>query len=691
MNKVYVYDILGDIYMNGGETMKQPSYRILEIDPYLKPYESDIILRMNRYIGIKAQLLGACKSLKEFANGHLYYGFHKQKNGWIYREWAPNADSVTLVGDFNNWDYQSHKLKKLANGNWEIFIKDKNSLEHKSNVKIQISANGHTFDRIPLYMKRVVQDPVTNIFCGQIWQPDNDFVWTDKDFNISDVKPVLIYEAHIGVAGEEEKVSTYNEFTSNVLPRIKRAGYNAIQLMAIMEHPYYASFGYQVSNFFAISSRFGTPDDLKNLINTAHSMGIAVLLDIVHSHAVRNTSEGINEFDGTDYQFFHSGGRGEHSAWGTKLFNYGKPEVMHFLLSNVKFWLDEYHFDGFRFDGVTSMLYHDHGLGQCFDNYGKYFNLNTDVEAITYLQFAAELTKEVKSGAILIAEDMSGMPGMCIPINEGGIGFDYRLAMGMPDFWIKTVSQCRDEDWNLGQLWHELTQRRPEEKVIGYCESHDQALVGDKTIMFWLADKEMYWHMNKDSNNYIIDRAIALHKLIRLISCVASGEGYLNFMGNEFGHPEWVDFPREGNGWSYKYAKRQWSLSDNKDLRYEYLLDFDRAMISLVKDNDIIDGTTPKLLTLDEGLKTLVFSKNDCLFIFNFHPARSYSYKSSDDGQSSYTILLDSDWKEFGGSKDNIYAPANSNKIDLADIEIPARSAIVLKKLADKTLKQEQN
>ncbi|MDR2903767.1 MAG: 1,4-alpha-glucan-branching enzyme, partial [Clostridiales bacterium] len=563
--------------------MKTTKYKILEIDPYLESHAADIELRMNRYNGIKTELLGENGSFKDFANGHLYYGFHRLDDGWVYREWAPNAQGLALIGDFNDWNDRSHVLTKLENGNWEIFIPGKDAIRHGSNIKIRVSANGILFDRIPLYMKRVVQDPENHVFCGQIWQPENDFLWTDENFSPENVHPLLIYEAHVGMATEEARVGTYDEFTQNVLPRIKKQGYHTMQLMAIMEHPYYGSFGYQVSNFFAASSRFGTPDALKNLINTAHSMGIAVLLDIVHSHAVKNTAEGINEFDGTDYQFFHSGPRGEHSAWGTKLFNYGKHEVMHFLLSNIKFWLDEYHFDGFRFDGVTSMLYHDHALGTSFDHYDKYFNMNTDVEAITYLQFASELTKEVKKGAIMIAEDMSGMPGMCLPIEAGGIGFDYRLAMGMPDFWIKTISKSRDEDWNLSHLWHEMTQRRPMEKAIGYCESHDQALVGDKTIIFWLADQEMYWGMEKSSNNYVVDRAVALHKMIRLITCSVAGEGYLNFMGNEFGHPEWVDFPREGNGWSYKYARRQWHLADDENLRYQYLLDFDRAMLALMK------------------------------------------------------------------------------------------------------------
>ncbi|NMS91501.1 1,4-alpha-glucan-branching enzyme [Clostridioides difficile] len=659
----------------------QKRFKILDIDVYLQPFESDIKKRMKHYEDVKAKLLTNYKDFSSFANAHLYYGFHQTNDGWFYREWAPNADSLSLIGDFNNWNRKSHPLKKIDSGNWEIFIPNKDSLPHKSEVKVQVIANGKTFDRIPLYIKRVIQKDFGG-FNGQVWQPETPFIWTDNEFDLKSITSPLIYECHIGMATENESIGTYSEFTENILPKIKKSGYNTIQLMAIMEHPYYASFGYQVSNFYAISSRFGTPEDLKNLINTAHSMGIAVLLDLVHSHAVKNTLEGINEFDGSEYQFFHSGSKGNHSAWGTKLFNYGKPEVIHFLLSNIKFWLDEYHFDGFRFDGVTSMLYHNHGLGVSFDSYKKYFSMNTDIEAITYLQFANELIKEIKPNSISIAEDMSGMPGMCIPIKDGGIGFDYRLAMGVPDFWIKTISNLSDENWDLGKMWHELTTRRPGEKNIGYCESHDQALVGDKTIIFWLADKEMYWNMEINSNNHVINRAISLIKLIKLITFSLAGEGYLNFMGNEFGHPEWIDFPREGNNWSYKYARRQWSLSENDSLKYKQLLNFDKAMLELPKYSAVFIQNSYELIHMDNDKKLLVYSKGKYLFIFNFHPNLMQSVDISKFQNTNYKTILSTDMIEFGGNtkKENLldYNAYFSSAPPSSKIPIASRTAIVL-------------
>ena len=651
---------------------KKYKYKILNIDPHLVPYEPDIDLRMKNYAKLKNALLGDSGSFSSFANGHLYFGFQKsiEHNGWYYREWAPNADEISLIGDFNGWNRESHKLNKISrNGVWEIFIPGVGSLPHGSKIKIQIKAKGKTFDRIPLYCKRVVQNPQTYEFCGQVW--DGDYKWRNKSFNAKKIKTPLIYESHVGMCSEEEKVAQFRDYINIVLPRVKKLGYNTIQLMAVTEHPFYGSFGYQVSNFFAVSSRFGTPEELKELIDAAHDMGIAVLLDLVHSHAAPNVSEGLAEFDGTSYQFCHSGKRGTHPTWGTKLFNYGKHEVIHFLLSNLKFWLEEYKFDGFRFDGVTSMLYNDHGLGESFDSYKKYFSHNTDTESVTYLQFASELCREVRPDCILISEDMSGMLGMCVPVEWGGMGFDYRLGMGTPDFWIKTLKTKQDEDWHMGHMFWELNQRRPKEKVIGYCESHDQALVGDKTIMFWLADKEMYWHMNKDSKSLVIDRAVALHKMIRLVTCMCAGEGYLNFMGNEFGHPEWIDFPRPENGSSYYYARRLWRLADDGFLRYEYLKNFDEAMIKLAGENNILKYPSKSLYT-DEKKKILAFTKNNLLFLFNFHTSDNYDFAKFNfmkNYPGNYTKILDTAWEKFGGWKNpqsakDIERDANSFWLD---------------------------
>ena len=653
-------------------------YKIFQFDPYLIPYRENIELRMNLYKAKKEELVGKRGSLTKFANGYKYFGFHRTRNGWVYREWAPAADRVCLAGDFNNWNVDSHPLERKENGIFEIELEGKDALKVGQKIQAIVYSGGNMLRRIPSYATRVVQDTNNYIWCAEIEEPCDKFQWTDKDFKAEKIP--FIYECHIGMSSEEGKVCSYREFIENVLPRIKKLGYNTIQIMAIAEHPYYGSFGYQVSNFFAPSSRYGKSSELKELINTAHSMGIAVLLDIVHSHAIKNTLEGLNEFDGTVYQYFHDGGKGDHSAWGTKLFNYGKNEVIHFLLSNLKYWQEVFHFDGFRFDGVTSMLYHDHGLGSAFINYDMYFSMNTDTDAVTYLQLANELVHRVNPNAITIAEDMSGMPGMCVAITDGGIGFDYRLSMGVPDMWIKTIKEQTDDDWNLGHIWYELNSRRPEEKNIGYAESHDQALVGDKTIMFRLCDAEMYTGMQKFGANLTIDRGIALHKMIRLLTASTAGEGYLNFMGNEFGHPEWIDFPREGNGWSYHYCRRQWSLVDNENLRYRELNAFDGDMIKLLKEENAL-SLKSELLYIHEDDKILIYSKGDLIFIFNFHPTKSFDgYFIPTKQKGIYKVKLSSDSGIYGGfsrvDTDCLYKSVDRG----FNCYLPNRTAILLKR-----------
>ena len=662
-------------------------YKILEIDPYLEPFKGAFDQRLDSFISKRYELVGE-GNLKDFANGYHYYGIHQSKDGWVYREWAPGADAMYFTGDFANWDIYANPMERLENGVFEIKLKGKDALKIGEKVQAIVVRNGQVMRRVPSYATRVMQDEVTYNWCAEV---DNaiseEFPWTDEDFKPAETP--FIYECHVGMAQEEGRVGTFREFTKNILPRIKKLGYNTIQIMAIMEHPYYGSFGYQVSNFFGVSSRYGTPHDLKELINTAHKKGITVLLDVVHSHAVKNTNEGLNYFDGTEYQYFHEGERGYHKAWDTKLFNYGKNQVLHFLLSNLKYWMDVYHFDGFRFDGVTSMLYHDHGLGSAFTNYGMYFSENTDTEAITYLQLANELIHSVNQNAITIAEDMSGMPGMCIPIPDGGIGFDYRLSMGIPDLWIKFIKEYDDYHWDMFKLWYELTSRRPGEKSIGYCESHDQALVGDKTIIFRLCDSEMYWKMNKDSQSSVIDRGIALHKMIRLITATTVGEGYLNFMGNEFGHPEWIDFPREGNGWGYHYCRRQWSLADNELLRYGGLQAFDKSMIKLLKREKLMNKKAQSQW-IHDGDKVIMYTKGKTAFAFNFHPERSFeNYFFPVEEAGSYSVILSTDDEEFGGfgriGKEYIY---KTERIPDGRIGffcyLPARTAIVYKKIPKK-------
>ncbi|MGL4853688.1 MAG: alpha-amylase family glycosyl hydrolase [Lentisphaeria bacterium] len=647
----------------------------LSEDESLQPYWDQIRQRQINIATVEKRLTQYGDSLENFASGHEYYGLHKSTDGWIFREWAPNALKVYLCGDFNNWQESEEYNCKRVNNDWELHLPN-STLKHGQNYHLKIYWDGGVGTRIPSYARRVVQDEKTLIYSAQVWD-EPAFKW-EFPSPTTNVSTPLIYEAHIGMAQEKESVGTYNEFRENVLPRIVNAGYNVIQLMAIMEHPYYGSFGYHVSNFFAASSRFGTPSELKQLINDAHKAGLYVIMDIVHSHSVKNENEGLSCFDGTLDLYFHSGSRGDHTAWDSRCFNYGKTEVLHLLLSNCRYWLDEFKFDGFRFDGVTSMLYHHHGLDHAFTDYGCYFDGSIDADAEVYLALANKVIHKVSPHAITIAEDVSGLPGIASPILEGGLGFDYRLAMGIADYWYK-MFKVSDELWNMDNLFYELTNHRLDEKTISYVESHDQAIVGDKTMIFELMDSEMYHKMDKQSDSLIVDRGLALHKMIRLLTLITSGGGYLNFMGNEFGHPEWIDFPREGNNWSYKYARRQWSLVDNGYLRFHYLADFDRSIIKLAKEKDILNNYCYEAYSHCDN-HVLGIVRGDYFFIFNFHPSNSYSYYEIPVPFDEYEKVFSSDDLEFGGCSRISFG--NYSKINnCIKIYIPSRCVLVLRRV----------
>ena len=663
---------------------------LIKHDPWLEPYSEAIEGRHEDAIRKEKELTGSTsgKKLDEFANAHNYFGLHHTADGgWVFREWAPNASAITLIGDFSGWKRMAlYELHRLDGGVWELTL-PQNAIHHGDHYKLLMQWPGGEGERIPAYATRVVQDPQSAMFSAQVWDPATPYKWTVADFR-PDTKPLLIYECHIGMAQDREGVGTYAEFRDLILPRIAADGYNAIQIMAIQEHPYYGSFGYHVSSFFAASSRFGTPDDLKSLIDRAHELGIAVIMDIVHSHAVKNEVEGLGRFDGSYDLYFYGDGRREHPAWDSLCFDYGKNEVLHFLLSNCKYWLEEYRFDGFRFDGVTSMLYYNHGLGQDFGSYADYYNGNQDVNAITYLTLANKLIHQINPSAITIAEEMSGMPGLAIPVKDGGIGFDYRMAMGIPDYWIKTLKEKKDEDWHPTSIFWELTNRRADEKTISYVESHDQALVGDKTVIFRLIDDKMYWHMMIGDDDMTVARGMALHKMIRLVTASTINGGYLNFMGNEFGHPEWIDFPREGNGWSYKYARRQWDLVDRKDLKYQFLNNFDNAMIELIAGVYNFQALPVVKLWEKDDDQVLAYGRGDLIFVFNFNPSKSFSDYGILTPPGEYEVVLSSDDPVFGGygnvdksvthftANDPLYAP---HGVEWLRLYLPARSAQVLR------------
>ena len=663
--------------------LEQTIQRLIERDPFLAPYSSVLYRRLRHVRAMEDRLTEGRRDLTEFASGHEYFGLHFRDGSWVLRERAPSALSIHMKGPFSDWrpDPRYELERRGKDGVWEVELPE-GALTHGDPYRLEVRWAGGEGDRFPAWTRRVVQDETTGSFNAQVWRPPVPYEWRYKRPSRSS-GPLLIYETHVGMAQREPKVGSYDEFRTNVLPRIADAGYQAIQIMALAEHPYYASFGYQVSSFFAASSRFGTPEELKALVDEAHRMGLLVFMDLVHSHAARNEVEGISRQDGSSTLYFHEGPRGDHPAWDSRLFDYGKPEVLHFLLSNCRFWMDEYRFDGFRFDGVTSMLYTHHGLHKAFTNYGDYFSHEVDEDALTYLTLANALIHRLSPDAVTIAEDVSGFPALALPNAQGGAGFDYRFSMGVADYWIKLTKEVPDEDWSMGHLWHELTNRRAEESTISYAESHDQALVGDQTLIFRLMGPRMYDRMSIESEDLDVERAIALHKLIRLATLGTAGQGYLSFMGNEFGHPEWIDFPREGNLWSYAYARRQWQLADSEILRYRHLGAFDRDLMALARRYGVPDGKHEFVLRNDENSKVLAWLRGDLVFVLNFHPSQSLTDYLIPSAPGDYRAVLDTDRRAYGGFErqtPDIVHHTISDRIQrhFLSLYLPSRTGLVL-------------
>lgn len=666
---------------------------VIKLDPYLEPFRDALKHRFSKAQEWIKKIDATEGGLEKFSRGYEKFGFTFAPNGDIhYREWAPNAEQAFLFGEFNNWDVNAHPMKKDQYGVWDLTLPAKDgtpAIPHNSKLKVSfVLPGGERIDRIPAWSTRVTQElKFSPVYDAVLWNPPQEEKYKFKNPRPPYPKSVRIYEAHVGISSPNQGVATYKEFTKNMLPRIQYLGYNVIQLMAIMEHAYYASFGYQVNSFFAASSRYGSPEDLKELIDTAHGMGITVLLDVVHSHASKNTLDGLNMFDGSDHLYFHEGGKGRHELWDSRLFNYGHHEVLRFLLSNLRFWMEVFQFDGFRFDGVTSMLYTHHGIGTGFSGgYHEYFGPSVDEEGVVYLMLANEMLHSLYPKCITIAEDVSGMPALCLPLSLGGVGFDYRLSMAVPDMYIKLLKEKRDDEWDIGNIAFTLTNRRHGEKSIAYAESHDQALVGDKTLMMWLADAEMYTHMSTLSElTPTIDRAMSLHKMIRLVTHGLGGEGWLNFEGNEFGHPEWLDFPREGNQNSFWYARRQFNLTEDGLLRYKFLNEFDRTMQWNEEKYGWLHSPQAYISLKNETDKVLVFERAGLLWIFNFHPTNSFTdYRVGVDVPGVYRIIIDTDAPEYGGhgrnAKDTRFFTTDlpwNNRKNFTQVYLPTRTALV--------------
>ncbi|CAL5219263.1 g1061 [Coccomyxa viridis] len=634
---------------------------VAAVDEDLLAHEEHLKYRYRQFLQTKEALEKAEGSLTDFAKGYEKLGFRREGNTVVYREWCPAATSAQLIGDFNGWG--GTHMEEDGLGVWKAVLPDdpqgRPAIAHGSRVKIRLQhPDGYFVDRIPAWIKwaTVAAGQMGAKYDGIYWDPPQQerHQW-QHERPTGELPSLRVYEAHVGMSSEEPKVASYAEFKDNVLPRIAKLGYNAIQLMAVQEHAYYASFGYHVTNPFAASSRSGNPEMLKALIDEAHRLGLRVLLDVVHSHVSSNADDGLAGYDfgqKEEDSYFCSGERGYHTQWDSRLFNYKNWEVLRYLLSNLRWWLEEYRFDGFRFDGVTSMLYWHHGINMAFSgNYNEYFSPATNVDAVVYLMLANDLIHQLSPQAITVAEDVSGMPTLCRPVAEGGVGFDYRLGMGTPDLWVKLVKEQRDENWSMSALVSSLCNRRRSERTVGYVESHDQSLVGDQTLAWRLMGAEMYTGMSTmQPETPVIARGVSLHKIVRTLTMALGGEGWLGFMGNEFGHPEWIDFPREGNGWSHDYCRRQWSLADAEHLRYKYMNAWDEAMQRLDEEYGFLSSEHLMVSYSGDKEQVIVAERGPLVFVFNFSPYNDYEgYKIGTPEPGRYKAIASSDDKQYGG------------------------------------------
>ena len=678
-------------------------FEIINQDEYLKPFELNIKKRVLKYKETMDEILKNEITLEYFSKSYEHMGLNLLRNGDIkYREYAPGAKGISLFGEFNNWNKEQYWAKQDKFGYWELIIPNENGapkIQHGQIVKVNVVLeDGNWMERNPVWSRHLIQNKESMILENVFWNPEIKYKWKFPQKHIKKPNSLRIYEVHIGLSSFDPKINTYKEFAENILPRVKKMGYTAIQFMAIMEHADYASFGYHVNYLFAVSSRFGTPEEFMYLIDKCHENGLFVIMDIIHSHASSNVNDGFNYWDGTDHLYFHGGELGKHVQWNSRLYNYSSYETLRLLLSSCAYYINEFRIDGFRFDCVTSMLYTHHGIDYVFTgNYQEYFGEFFNEESSVYLMLANSLIHKINPEALTIAEDFSGMPGLCRPIEEGGYGFDYKLNMKICDKWKHFLMNLKDEEWNMGDIVYTLTNRRYNEKHISYCESHDQSFIGNYSLSSLLFSSERFWNMSINSpETIVIGRGIALHKMIRLLSFALGGEGYLSFMGNEFGCPDSLDFPKKGNRFSYSHCRRRWDLCDNKELRYQFLYNWEIIMNLLEEIFNFIGSKEEYISTKHEDDKVIVFEKGVLLFVFNFHPVKSFEgYQIGTKWGSKHKIILDSDEERFMGKgrlkagHDNLFPCIKKvfhNRPYNMKVYLPSRTCMVL--IAEENIKK---
>lgn len=558
------------------------------------------------------------------------------------------------------------------------------AISHGSRYRVYFNTPNGALERVPAWATYVLPDSDGNQYYAVHWEPPPEDVYKWKNKRPKVPKSFRIYECHVGISGIEQKISSFNEFISKVLPHIKNAGYNAIQLIGVIEHRDYSSVGYKVTNLFAVSSRFGTPNDFKHLVDEAHGLGLLVFLDIVHSYSAADELVGLSLFDGSNDCYFHTGKRGHHKYWGTRMFKYGDVDVLHFLLSNLKWWVVEYQIDGFQFHSLSSMMYTHNGFATFTGEMEEYCNQYVDKDALIYLILANEMLHELHPDIITIAEDATFYPGLCEPTSQGGLGFDYWVNLSVSEMWLWLLENAPYQEWNMNKIVSVLVNnQQSHEKMLLYTENHNQSISGGRSFAEIILRKFKEQPFGSEDVTF---RVSSLHNMVKLITFSISGSAYLNFMGNEFGHPNRVEFPMPSNNYSFNFANRRWDLL--LEGVHNNLFKFDMDMMRMDEHEQILSRGLPKVHHVNDFNMVISYIRGPLLFICNFHPEISHKmYIIGVEEAGEYKVILNTDEISYGGHgelKDDQYLQRTSNKradgyrISL-EVTLPRRSAQVYK------------
>ncbi|CAL5392773.1 unnamed protein product [Camellia sinensis] len=558
------------------------------------------------------------------------------------------------------------------------------AIPHGSKYRVYFNTPDGPLERIPAWAPYVLPDADGKQAFAVHWEPPPECVYKWKHKHPEAPKSLRIYECHIGISGSEPKIASFNDFTEKVLPHVKDAGYNVIQLIGLVEHKDYFTIGYRATNLFAVSSRYGTPDDFKRLVDEAHGLGLLVFLDIVHSYSAADEMVGLSLFDGSNDCYFHTGKRGYHKFWGTRMFKYGDIDVLHFLLSNLNWWVVEYQIDGFQFHSLASMIYTHNGFASFTGDMEEYCNQYVDKDALIYLILANEILHALHPSIITIAEDATLYPGLSEPTSLGGLGFDYFVNLSASEMWSSLLENVPDSDWSMSKIVSTLVgNRHSADKMLLYAENHNQSISGGRSFAEILFGETMEHASDKRA---LLFRGCSLHKMIRLITFTIGGHAYLNFMGNEFGHPKRVEFPMESNNFSFSLANRRWDLLENGV--HSELLYFDKDMMNMDENERILSRGLPNIHHVNDTTMVTSYSRGPLLFIFNFHPTTSYeNYSVGVEEAGEYQVILNTDEKKYGGqaliAQDQYIQRTISKRIDglrnCLVVPLPYRSAQVYK------------